>query len=90
MHCGRSLDTCGVKRGEAAAQSKHSTNHSYTVQQIISADSRLLSPMLVVLQESTGESGPRVKQTMFKPDNLHIQVTKYGELQFLIFSSSKV
>ena len=45
---------------------------------MISADGRLLSPMLIVLQESTGDFGPRVRQTMLNPDNLYTQATKSG------------
>ena len=57
---------------------------------MISADGRLLSPMLIVLQESTGDFGPRVRQTMLNPDNLCIQATKSGELYILNFSSLNV
>lgn len=60
----------------------------YTIQSAISANGRLLSQMLV-LKEYKGELGSRVKQTMFKPDNLHIEATKPGALDISIFSNSK-
>ena len=88
MHSRRSLNTRGIKKVEAAAQSKYSMTHSYTIQPVISADGRLLSPMPIILQEPTGEFGPRVRQTMFTPDNLYIQATKSGKLQIIIFGCS--
>lgn len=80
MHCGRSHDTRGVKEVEATAQTKHRITESYTIQPLFSAECGLLVPMLAVLQESKGESGPHVKQTIFKPKKLHFQLTKPDEL----------
>ncbi|KAF8791718.1 hypothetical protein HNY73_003410 [Argiope bruennichi] len=79
IQSGRSLDTRGVKKDEAAAYSNHSVNQNPR------AD--LISPMMIVLQESKGELEQSVTKTMFKSENLNIQDTKSGDLQILIFSS---
>ncbi|EZA48035.1 hypothetical protein X777_14445, partial [Ooceraea biroi] len=41
---------------------------------------RLLSPLYIVLKESTGTFGPRVEETLFRPVNIYIQVSKSGKL----------
>lgn len=83
MHSGRSLEKRGAKKVEAVAQSKSCMTHSYTIQPVISADGRLFSPMLIVLQEPQGVLGPRVTKTMFKARNLHVEASKSGK--FVIF-----
>ena len=48
---GRALATKGEKKIERAVQSVPSTTHSYTVQPIVSAGGKILSPLLLVLKE---------------------------------------
>jgi len=80
FHAGRTLNNQGEKTILAEAQSLNSLTHSYTIQPIISADGRLLPTLLVVLQETNGEFGIRVKETMFKSTNLHVLCSKSGKL----------
>ncbi|XP_036142067.1 uncharacterized protein LOC118645306 [Monomorium pharaonis] len=46
---------------------------------IISASGRLLSPLYMVLKESTGTFGPRVQETLFRPVNIYIQASTSGK-----------
>jgi len=80
IHSGRTLAKSGVKTVEAIVQSVSSTTHSYTIMPIISASGRLLSPLYIVLKESTGTFGPRVQETLFRPVNIYIQASKSGKL----------
>ncbi|XP_076544200.1 uncharacterized protein LOC143305263, partial [Osmia lignaria lignaria] len=59
-----------------------STTHSYTIQPTIPASGKLLSPLFVVLKETSGEFGPRVqpRQTMFKPTNILATASTSGKL----------
>jgi len=65
LHTGRTLAEKDVKKVEFVAQSTSAITHSYTIQFIISADGRLLSPLLIVLKEPSGTLGLRVQETMF-------------------------
>lgn len=80
IHSGRTLTQLGAKIVEATVQSISSTTHSYTIMPIISANGRLLSPLYMVLKESTGTFGPRVQETLFRPVNIYIQASKSGKL----------
>jgi len=80
IHSGRTLAKSGVKIIEAAVQSISSTTHSYTIMPLISASGNLLSPLYIVLKESTGTFGPRVEETLFRPVNIYIQASKSGKL----------
>ncbi|KAL1487471.1 hypothetical protein ABEB36_008988 [Hypothenemus hampei] len=80
LHAGRTLFLAGAKHVESIVQSKISTTHSYTVQPLISASGKLVSPLLVVLREPSGEFGPRVEQNLFRPENVYIMASKSGKL----------
>ena len=56
----------GVKKVESVAQSISAITHSYTIQPVISANSTLLSPLLIMLKEPSGTLGPRVQETMLQ------------------------
>ena len=58
MHGGRTLDFQGVRKVEIIAQSKNSLNHSYTVLPMMSASGKLVGPLYLVLQETSGKTGP--------------------------------
>ena len=60
-------------------QSVLATTHSYTIQPTISNDDRLLSPLFIVLKESTGTFGPRVEETMFRQNNIYVLASKSGK-----------
>ncbi|XP_071050604.1 uncharacterized protein [Onthophagus taurus] len=80
FHSGRTLSDLGVKTVESVVQSVSSTTHSYTIQPVISADGKLLSPLFIVLKEPSGSFGPRVANTMFKADNIYVLASKSGKL----------
>ncbi|XP_043275484.1 uncharacterized protein [Venturia canescens] len=80
MHSGRTLAIEGEKQVQCLVQSVSSTTHSYTIQPTISADGKLLSPLFLVLKEPTGKIGPIVEKTLFRPDNVYIEVSKSGKL----------
>ncbi|XP_029162654.1 uncharacterized protein LOC114934181 [Nylanderia fulva] len=77
FHFGRSLSPIGIKKVERIVQSISATTHSYTIQPIVSADGRLLSPLFIVLKEPTGTF---VKETMFKDNNIFVMASKSGKL----------
>jgi len=58
------------KKVESVAQSTSAIMHNYTIQPVISANGRLLSSLLIVLKEPSGTFSPRVKETMFNPNNI--------------------
>ncbi|EFN75565.1 hypothetical protein EAI_06340, partial [Harpegnathos saltator] len=80
IHAGRTLANVGVKTVGATIQSLSAMTHSYTIMPIISADGHLLSPLYIVLKESTGVFGPQVEQTLFRPVNIYIAASKSGKL----------
>ncbi|XP_076547717.1 uncharacterized protein LOC143306005 [Osmia lignaria lignaria] len=80
LHSGRTLALKSTKKVEAVIQSIPSTTHSYTIQPTISASGKLLSPLFAVLKETSGEFGPRVQQTMFKPTNILATASTSGKL----------
>jgi len=80
LHAGRTLTKKGVKKAESVAQLTSAITHSYTIQPIISADSRLLSPLLIMLKEPSEILGPRVQEIMFTANNIFVMATKSGKL----------
>ncbi|KYN03968.1 hypothetical protein ALC62_05174, partial [Cyphomyrmex costatus] len=80
MHTRRTLSFKGELKIETLAQSLNSMTHSYTIQPLISADGCLLSPLLIVLQEKDGVFGPRIKNNLFTPENVHVLASKSGKL----------
>ena len=79
----RTLSYKGEKHTEMLVNSVANTTHSYTIQPTITASGKLLSPMLLCLQETTGnEFGPQVavQVTQNTPDNLVIVCSKSGKL----------
>jgi hypothetical protein len=80
MHSGRTFDFQGVKNVEAIVQSISATTHSYTIQPIISKSGKLLSPLFIVLQEPSGQFGPRVHKELFSAPNIYVTASKSGKL----------
>lgn len=79
-HAGRTLSIKGTVKVECLAQSLNSLTHSYTIQPIISADGKLHSPLLIVLQVSDGQFGPTVQKNMYKAENISVYPSKSGKL----------
>ena len=80
IHSCRTLTPRGGKTIEASVQSVSSITHSYTILPTISASGQLLSPLFMVLKETTGEFGPRVEKTLFRPANVFLTASKSGKL----------
>ena len=80
IHSGRTLTTQGVKTVETLIQSTSAITHSYTIMPIVSADGKLQSPLYLVLKEVSGNFGPRVEETLFRPANIYIAASKSGKL----------
>jgi Tc5 transposase C-terminal domain/DDE superfamily endonuclease len=80
LHSGRTLDIQGVRAVEAVVQSKSAMTHSYTIQPVISASGKLLSPLFLVLKEPTGSFGPRIMRSMFMAVNVHVTSSRSGKV----------
>ncbi|CAK9816662.1 hypothetical protein ANTQUA_LOCUS9052 [Anthophora quadrimaculata] len=80
MHSARMLSWKGEKHTQAGMQSSSAMTHSYTIQPTISADGQLLSPLFVVLKETSGQLGPRVQSRMFTAPNVVIGASTSGKL----------
>jgi hypothetical protein len=80
IHSGRTLETQGSRHVEAVVQSVSATTHSYTIQPTISADGKLMSPLFIVLQETSGEFGPRVRENLFQAPNVYVTASRSGKL----------
>jgi len=87
IHSGRTLTTQGVKTVETVVQSQSAITHSYTIMPTISASGQLLSPLYLVLKETSGSFGPRVEETLFRPANVFIAASKSGKLTTQHFQS---
>jgi len=87
IHSGRTLTTQGVKTVETVVQSQSAITHSYTIMPTISASGQLLSPIYLVLKETSGSFGPRVEETLFRPANVFIAASKSGKLTTQHFQS---
>jgi len=61
-------------------QSVSATTHNYTIQPLISATGQLLSPLFLVLKESSGKFGPIVEENLFRPKNVYLEASKSGKL----------
>lgn len=79
IHSGRTLTDEGTKQVECLVQSVSATTHSYTIQPTISAEGKLLSPLLIILKEPSGRLGPIVERTIFRPSNVFISISKSGK-----------
>ena len=81
IHSGRTLTPRGGKTIEASVQSVSSITHSYMILPTISASGQLLSPLFMMLKETTGKFGPRVEKTLFKLANVfRLTASKSGKL----------
>ncbi|KYN13321.1 hypothetical protein ALC57_14502 [Trachymyrmex cornetzi] len=79
VHSRRTLTKSGTKTVEAMVQSISSITHSYTVMPIISASGSLLSPLYIVLKETTATFDHGCRK-VFRPVNIYIESSKSGKL----------
>lgn len=87
IHSGRTLAKKGEKTIETVIQSLSAMTHSYTIMPTISANGQLQSPLYLVLKEASGDFGPRVEETLFRPANIYIAASKSGKLNTQLFQS---
>jgi len=72
IHSDRTLTTQDVKTVETVVQSQSAITNSYTIMPAISASGQLLSPLYLVLKETSGSFGPRVEEILFRSANVFI------------------
>lgn len=70
----------GTKIVKAVIQPIPSITHSYTIQSTVSANGKLVSPLFVVLIETSEVLGLQVQLTMFKAMNIYATVSTSGKL----------
>lgn len=58
----------------------NAVTHSYTIMPMISMAGNLIGPVFICLQEPTGKLGPRVKQSLYQANNIHVTCSKSGKL----------
>ena len=80
IHSGRTLTHCGEKTVEACVQSVSLITHSYTILLTVSTCDQLLSPLFMVLKQTSGEFGPRVAEHLLTPANVFLTASKSGKL----------
>lgn len=80
FHSGRTLEAKGEKSPSVLIRSQAAITHSYTIQPMIRGDGVLLSPLLICLQEPSGQFGPNVFANMLKPPNVFTVASKSGKL----------
>lgn len=80
----RTLSLNGERDTELILDSRNRHTHSYTAQPIISRDGRLFGKLLLVLQEKTGEFGPKIKSHVAslerKFGNIEVYASQSGKL----------
>ena len=81
MHRDRTLAMVGQRSVEVRVENTRARTHSYTIQPMISMSGKLLSPMMLVLQETTGSFGPMVGPSLPQPPNVYITCTRSGKVE---------
>lgn len=76
----RTLSHKGEKDTLMLVKSMKSVTHSYSVMPLLSMDGVLAPKLLICLQETTGDFGPRVKKSMKVPPNIFVTSSKSGKL----------
>ena len=81
IHSGRTLDFRGVKHVLAVCEQINLTTHSYTIQPIISATGKFVSPLFVVLKENNDKFGPMVRNELRDiPSNVYVTCSTSGKM----------
>jgi hypothetical protein len=76
----RTLSYKGEKVTQGLIKNKNATTHSYTIMPLISMSGKLVSKLLICLQETGGSFGPRVWEGLTIPDNIFLTCSKSGKL----------
>ena len=58
----------------------NAVTHSYTIMSIISMAGKLIDSVFICLQESIGKFEPRVKQSIWQTNNIHVTCSKSEKL----------
>ncbi|RWR99706.1 Pogo transposable element with KRAB domain-like protein, partial [Dinothrombium tinctorium] len=80
MHSSRTLSNVGESDTTVVVESTNATTHSYTIQVLVSANGKLLDPLLLCLKEQGGTFGPRVFENLFKPYNCRTICSPSGKM----------
>ena len=70
----------GEKTTKGQVKSMNAVTHSYTIMPIISLAGKLIDPGFICSREPTGKLGPRVKQSLYQANNIHVTCSKSGKL----------
>ncbi|KAI3383418.1 hypothetical protein SNEBB_003095 [Seison nebaliae] len=83
---GRTMSHIGEKQTPVKSISSFNISHSYTFQPTVCSNGILLPKMMIILQESSGHFGPRVKAGLSIPPNIFLQCTRSGKSTNDIFN----
>jgi hypothetical protein len=76
----RTLSILGEKTTLGRVSSQSAVTHSHTIMPILSINGKIIGPVFICLQEASGRLGPRVSQTIYKAQNIHVTCSKSGKL----------
>ncbi|CAF1957583.1 unnamed protein product [Rotaria magnacalcarata] len=80
LHSRRTLTYKGEKTTVGVIQSHNAITHSYTIQPMISLAGHVVGPIYLCLQEPSGRFGERVKENLFRANNVIVTCSKSGKL----------
>lgn len=80
------LDHKGIRYVQEIVDSKSAKTHSYTILPLINSDGEFVSPLLIIMKETSETFGPVVERTMFKHPDLMIMCSKSGKMTKRILS----
>ena len=90
MHRDRTLEISGQRSVDVRVESMRAKSHSYTIQPIITMGGHLLSPLMIVLQEPSGQFGPVVSRSLIRPPNIFLTATKSGKVEMATLQAWKI
>lgn len=74
----RTLSSQGERTTMLATNSRNKRTHSYTTQPMITRDGRILGKLLICMQESSGQFGPRVVQEVRRLEESYSNILVYA------------
>ncbi len=81
----RTLSDEGEKITEELVNSINKVTHSYSIQVTVTASGKIVGPVFLVLQEVSGQFGPRVSANLPQFQNVYIDCTKSGKFTKKLF-----
>ncbi|CAF4577860.1 unnamed protein product, partial [Rotaria sp. Silwood2] len=76
----RTLTFKGEKITAGSVTSKNASTHSYTIQPLINMEGKVVGPLFLCLQETTGRISEDIQSRMFQADNVIVTCSKSGKL----------